>query len=150
MTKVNNAFKTDSINKMNDIKYELDFISNLKVDINNKYIAYKKISAITEGELKRTEGQILLDEIRIANNNIGSTIQAKIPKFKYDTLQPKSSVCTIGDSVHSAFVERNEPTQSFLATFFSLIIDLVTLGFIFLAISYTPNTRKKIRKPRTL
>lgn len=140
-------YKTDSISRMNNVLTEVQKIDQLSKDIDQDLSAFKLIDPVKEGAKKISVGQQLIDKIKDARNDIGPRIQAKVADFHFIPSVPLPTQCTIGESVKQA-MSGFMPTQTFLSVFFSLIIDLITLGFIFLAYSYNPRKRRVISGPR--
>ena len=112
---------------------------------------------IKENSIKLSGFQ-MLEDLRKSNNKIGSTIKnyldkkTNTPSFNYKILaeSDQRQIGTIKHSLESAYVKWENPTATFFATFFSFIIDLIPLGFLFLVFPYNSNKKKVTTGPRSL
>lgn len=131
-------------------------INILKDQINNLYKPLlEEIEDIKKDkEVLKRNGSDLINKIRIANDDIGEIIKGKITDFVYksETVHNKVGKENPMQTLKHAWGEKNITSiETITAAFFSLIIDLVTLLFIFLAIPYNSNKRKNvITGPRSL
>lgn len=148
----NNAFEADSIGRYNKVKPAITEINALYDTLKPSIDYFKSLSCISNGAKKTKEGLRLTDDVRKTNNDIADIVRVKINDFNYTPLATSddSGVCTIKHSLESAYVRWDFPTATFFATFFSLIIDLITLGFVFLAIPYDNKRRPNYQGPRPL
>lgn len=111
-----------------------------------------------KNNLIKLEGTQMLEDIRKTNNKIGSTVKNYLgnkmnsKSFNYSVLEESDQrqIGTIKHSLESAYVKWENPTATFFATFFSFIIDLIPLGFLFLVFPYSSNKKKITTGPRSL
>lgn len=130
---------------------------NKTVDpINSIYSPLHKLSdSLKKDENKnalKTSGEDLINDIKAANDLIISKTQSITPTFFGKSLNPfiSSSASNPIQALEHAWRHKTKSIAPAQSMFFSLIIDLVTLGFIFLAFSYKKNTRRKKNIARTL
>lgn len=131
---------------------EIDIVKN---QINNLYkpLEMQADSIGKDKKLLKKEGSTLINKIRVANDDIGEITRSKIPEFinKSDKVHIKVGKENPMQTLKHAWgVSNRISMETITATFFSLIIDLVTLAFIFLAYSYAPNKRKTKPRKKTL
>jgi hypothetical protein len=126
--------------------------------------SYKKVndrydSMVRNNSIKGLGLQMLEDLRKTNNESVGNPAKSYLGSltnkvdFKLTELEDSEQrqVGTIKHSLESAFVKWENPTASFFASFFSLIIDLIPLGFLFLVFPYNSNKRKNTPTgPRSL
>ncbi|NOQ75782.1 MAG: hypothetical protein GQ574_27490 [Crocinitomix sp.] len=127
-------------------------VQPLKVNYDSLNITYDRI---IRAEAIKSEGFGLLEELRKTNNNIGNSFKSYIADtvlYNFQLLEESDErqVGTIKHSLESAFVKFENPSATFFGTFFSLIIDLIPLGFLFLVFPYTKNSQRKQRAKHTI
>jgi hypothetical protein len=125
---------------------------------------YKEVTGqydkmIKEDEAKSSGFQMLEDIRKINNEVIGNPVNSYLSNlnnnsnFSYTELKESDQrqLGTIKHSLESAYVKWENPVATFFSTFFSLVIDLIPLGFLFLVFPYNSNKRKnKPTGPRSL
>lgn len=137
----------ESIEKAKEVELNkvLDSIKSNYKKVNDNYDSMVKNDSI------KVLGFQMLEDIRKTNNEfignptksyLGSLTNSVDFKFEELTESDQRQVGTIKHSLESAFVKWENPTASFFASFFSLIIDLIPLGFLFLVFPYN-STKKK-------
>lgn len=130
-----------------------------KIDSHYSEVSELIADAKVNNELS-IQGNFILDQIRIANNDIGSSTKSFLTSLAYNknedfyytqlTQSKETQIGTIKHTLNSAFIKWDEPTATVFALFFSIIIDLAVLIFIFLAFSYNNKRRPTYQGPRPL
>lgn len=124
--------------------------------INSIYTPLHKLSdSLKKDENKKalkSSGEDLINNIKAANDIIISKTKFIAPSFFGKPLNPfiSSSASNPIQALEHAWKHKTKSIAPAQSMFFSLIIDLVTLGFIFLAFSYNKTTRRKKNIARTL
>jgi len=143
------AYKAIEKSKMEDVNKIISYVDTLYFDVNKKVVKLKKES---NSDLLKLEGEDLINELKASNDKIGDKTKAKVKDFKYENLESYKKVGAKNpiQTLENALKFEN-PVATVSSMFFSLVIDLITLVFIFLAIPYTKNKNKKgVRAPKTL
>lgn len=146
-----NALETSKLTEINKV---IDPIEAKYNTVNNKYDLMVKNDEI------KSLGFQMLEDIRKTNNEvIGNPVKSYLSnlnnssEFSFKELKESDQrqLGTIKHSLESAFVKWENPTASIFSSFFSLIIDLIPLGFLFLVFPYNSNKRKSAPTgPRSL
>lgn len=118
----------------------------------------KEYDSTLKNELIKDNGFALLEELRKTNNEIGKSTnnyleaQPGESEFTFKELQESDQrqVGTIKHSLESAFVRGDNPTAAGFASFFSIIIDIIPLGFLFLVFPYSKGRKGRERTVKTL
>ncbi|WP_405570139.1 hypothetical protein [Winogradskyella sp. Asnod2-B02-A] len=153
-TKFNN-FKKTAISYYNSIEKAKQAELNKVFDpIKSKYkIVNDQYDSMVKNDSVKVLGFQMLEDLRKTNNEvIGNPVKGYLGSltnkvdFNFNELKESDQrqVGTIKHSLESAFVKWENPTASIFASFFSLIIDLIPLGFLFLVFPYNSNKRKQI------
>lgn len=132
---------------------KLDEIEPHKLYVDAQFNEVKDaLQAAQDSQSISAVGLSLLDDIKDANNNIGSRTQGFLPDFAYEelSLSEHNQQSTIKHTLKSAFVDMPNPSASFFSLFLSLIIDLAALIYILLFIPYNKNVRRRLRDPREI
>ncbi len=139
--------------KIADLDRILDPVKANYKKVNDRYDLMVKNDSIKAG------GFQMLEDLRKTNNDlIGNPVKSYLGSlnkvdFKFTELAESDvrQLSNIGHSLESAFVKWENPVATFFASFFSLIIDLIPLGFLFLVFPYNSNKRKNATTgPRSL
>jgi hypothetical protein len=139
--------------KLSEINKVLDPIKTKYNTLNDRYDSMVKNDAI------KAEGFQMLEDLRKTNNDlVGNPVKTYLGSLnKVDFIFTElvesdgRQLGTIKHSLESAFVKWENPTASIFSSFFSLIIDLIPLGFLFLVFPYNSNKRKNTTTgPRSL
>lgn len=104
-------------------------------------------------EALKIDGSFLINKISVANNDLAQITIGEVPDFTYTELENYIKVGKenpMQTLKHAWSAENISSIETITATFFSLIIDLVTLAFIFLAIPYSKQRNKSFSGPRSL
>lgn len=146
-------YKSIAVSKQSELDRVLEPIkSNYKIVIDN-------YDSMVKNDMIKSMGFQMLEDLRKANNEMGNTVSNHLASltnpinFQYTPLNESDQrqLGTIKHSLESAFVKWENPTASVFSSFFSLIIDLIPLGFLFLVFPYNSNKRKNQRTgPRSL
>jgi hypothetical protein len=167
LTKVYNTskygnFENTALQYYNSLeKSKLTEIDKVLDPIKNKYNAVnEKYDLMVKNDEIKSLGFQMLEDIRKTNNEvIGNPVKSYLSNLNnssnFSITELKESdqrqLGTIKHSLESAYVKWENPVASFFATFFSLVIDLIPLGFLFLVFPYNSrNRRNKLSGPRSL
>ncbi|WP_420574587.1 hypothetical protein [Kordia sp.] len=104
-------------------------------------------------ELLKLNGVDAIKKIRKANNLIGEKAEGFLPDdYDYEELGEYEAVNAknIKSVLNSAFVRKDNNSATVFSIIISLIIDLATLGFVFLALSFTKKKTNTYSGPRSL
>lgn len=137
-------------------KSKLDEVEEVVTPQKIKYDSLtSKYDRIIKNNLVKENGFDLLEELRKTNNSIGGSFKSYLADttlydFQLLTESEERQVGTIKHSLESAFVKFENPSATFFGTFFSLIIDLIPLGFLFLVFPYNSANRRQRAQHRVL
>lgn len=115
----------------------------------------KEAESLTEKdneEQLKSKGVNLIKNIIATNNNLGQKASS-IEGFKFQKLAPYDGGVnskSIKSVLNSAFVKGDNNSATIFSFIISLVIDLATLGFVFLAISFNQKQHIKRRGPINL
>jgi hypothetical protein len=157
---------SNAINKAKDISKELkdEIVKNKKEKIAPylKFIDSISIPVLThiklvkENNSFKEEGKVLMDEIVMANNQIGSKVNSFTVDFcgdfKYTLLKPSQSnrSSTIEYSMQSAFIDMPSPSATFFSLFLASIIDFSALLYILFFIQGSKSKGGHLHSPKPL
>jgi hypothetical protein len=147
-----NYYKTIKRTKDTEVNSILDPLKEEYKELNERYDLMVKENSI------KTLGFQMLEDLRKTNNKIGNTVKNYLDNktnsesFTYTILKESDQrqLGTIKHSLESAYVKFENPTATFFSTFFSFVIDLIPLGFLFLVFPYESNKKNKSTGPRSL
>lgn len=130
-------------------------INIIKDQVNDIYSPFEmQIETVSKDKnILKKEGSNLMNNIKESNDNIGEITRGKLVDFKYETLDPHIKISKENPMVtlNHAWSSKNIGSmETITASFFSLIIDLITLVFIFLALPYKRQRKNKPTGPRSL
>ncbi len=150
-------YENAAMNYFNSLKNTKEAEINSKLtELNNLYDPVSKLadSLLKSGneELLKLNGIDAINKIRKANNDIGSKSKGFLPDFNYTQLKEYEGVNAknIKSVLNSAFVRKDNNSATVFSIIISLIIDLATLGFVFLALSFTKKKTNTYLGPRSL
>jgi hypothetical protein len=143
------AYEAIAKSKSENIKETVDFVDNTYEELHKRV---EKLKKGANSDLLKIEGEDLINDLKAANDKIGDKTLGELNDFEYENLVPYKKVGAKNpiQTLENALKFEN-PVATISSIFFSLIIDLITLVFIFLAFSYTKNKgRNRVRAPKTL
>ena len=108
-----------------------------------------------KNETIKDNGFSMLETIRKTNNEIGNSTKNYLATkndttytFELLSESDQRQVGTIKHSLESGFVKWVNPTATLFSSFFSVIIDIIPLGFLFLVFPYTKGGNRDRRRPQ--
>jgi hypothetical protein len=142
-------FSSIKDSKETEINTKLSELSNLYDPVS--IIADSLLKSGNEEQLK-TSGEDAIKKIQRANNLIGAKSKGFLPDYNYTELKEYEVVNAknIKSVLNSAFVRKDNNSATVFSIIISLVIDLATLGFVFLALSFTKQKNKTYSGPRSL
>ncbi|CAM1364552.1 hypothetical protein [Tenacibaculum xiamenense] len=135
--------------------------SEIKRKIGQLTPVYEPLKIVADSLLKqenkvqlKSGGVDLIKKIKGANDNIGAkamgflkgTNYSFTPLNEYEGVNAKN----IKSVLESAFIKKDNTSATVFSIILSLVIDLATLGFVFLALSYNKQKRKANTGPKEL
>jgi hypothetical protein len=139
-----NYYESINQSKQLELNRVLDPVKANYKEVNDRYDSMVKNDSI------KALGFQMLENLRKTNNEkIGNPVKNYLGSltntvdFEFTALEESDQrqVGTIKHSLESAFVKWENPTASIFSSLFSLIIDLIPLGFLFLVFPYNSNKR---------
>lgn len=142
-------FKSLRLTKGIEIQRKTDELTALYDPVNQE--AELLLKSGNEDQLK-LNGVDAIKKIRQANNQIGKTSKGFLTNSSFTELEDYEGVNAknIKSVLTSAFAKRDNDSATIFAIVLSLVIDLATLGFVFLALSYNKQKKQILSGPRQL
>ena len=142
-----NSKLTDLNTLMNPLKKRYTKVSN-EYDLMVKNDEIKSLGFQMIEDISKTNNEVIGNPVKSYLSNLNNSSNFSFTELKESD---QRQLGTIKHSLESAYVKWENPVASFFATFFSLVIDLIPLGFLFLVFPYNSGNRKnKITGPRSL
>ncbi|MDX6746978.1 hypothetical protein SHK09_09265 [Polaribacter sp. PL03] len=135
--------------KENEVNTKLNELTSLYKPVN--IVADSLLKSANEVQLKKG-GVDVIKKIKSVNDDIGQKAKGFLTAFTYEEVSDYEAVNAknIKSVLDSAFVRRDNNSATVFSIIISLIIDLATLGFVFLALSYNKERKYTSTGPRGL
>jgi hypothetical protein len=144
-----NYFNSLKDSKENEVNSKLAVLTSLYKPVNT--VADSLLKSGNEEQLK-SGGVDLIKKIKSVNDDIGQKSKGFLNAYIYDPLLAYNPVNAkdVKSVLSSAFVKKDNNSATTFSIILSLVIDLATLGFVFLALSYNKQKKSTNSGPRQL